>query len=43
VLGSILSGAIELRIGARFPMRDAADAHRALEKRATTGKVVLIP
>ncbi len=26
-----------------FPLADAADAHRALEDRATTGKVVLIP
>ncbi|MGW0251543.1 zinc-binding dehydrogenase [Nocardia goodfellowii] len=27
----------------RFPLADAADAHRALETRATMGKVVLIP
>ncbi|WPO69303.1 MULTISPECIES: zinc-binding dehydrogenase [unclassified Streptomyces] len=27
----------------RFPLRDAAAAHRALESRATIGKVVLIP
>jgi NADPH2:quinone reductase len=27
----------------RFPLRDAADAHLALESRATRGKVVLIP
>jgi NADPH2:quinone reductase len=27
----------------RFPLADAAGAHRALESRATTGKVVLIP
>lgn len=27
----------------RFPLRDAAAAHRALESRGTTGKVVLIP
>ena len=26
-----------------FPMRDAAGAHAALEARATTGKVVLVP
>jgi NADPH2:quinone reductase len=27
----------------RFPLADAAGAHRALVSRATTGKVVLIP
>jgi NADPH2:quinone reductase len=37
------SGAIPVRIGARFPLADAAEAHRALEGRATTGKVLLVP
>ena len=37
------SGAIPVRIGARFPLADAADAHRALESRATTGSTLLIP
>lgn len=37
------SGALDVRIGDRFPMPDAADAHRALEARKTTGKVLLIP
>jgi NADPH2:quinone reductase len=39
----IRSGAIPVRIGARFPLADAADAHRALESRATTGSTLLIP
>ncbi len=37
------AGDLDVRIGARFALRDAADAHRALEGRATTGKVLLIP
>jgi NADPH2:quinone reductase len=43
VLGSIAKGALDVRIGARFPLAQAADAHRALESRATTGKVLLVP
>lgn len=37
------SGAVTIRIGARFPLADAAQAHRALESRATTGSTLLIP
>jgi NADPH2:quinone reductase len=43
VLGAIGAGRLAVRIGARFPLADAAGAHRALEGRATTGKVVLSP
>lgn len=43
VFGSIAEGTLDVRIGARFPLADAADAHLALEGRATTGKVLLIP
>jgi len=39
----IEKGVIDIRIGARFPLRDAAEAHRAIESRATTGSTVLIP
>jgi NADPH:quinone reductase len=39
----IASGAIQVTIGARFPLSDAAEAHRAIESRATTGSTVLIP
>jgi NADPH2:quinone reductase len=34
---------LSVRIGATYPLAAAADAHRALEGRATTGKVLLRP
>ncbi|MDT7561264.1 MAG: NADPH:quinone reductase [Pseudonocardiales bacterium] len=34
---------VKVQIGARFPLRDAAEAHRAIESRATTGSTILIP
>ncbi len=37
----ILKGRLNVRIGARFPLAEAADAHAALEGRMTTGKVLL--
>jgi NADPH2:quinone reductase len=37
----IASGALDVRIGAEFPLERVADAHRALEGRTTTGKVLL--
>jgi NADPH2:quinone reductase len=43
VLSWIGDGRLRLRIGSEFPLRDAAEAHRALEGRLTTGKVLLIP
>jgi NADPH2:quinone reductase len=43
VLGWIQKGQLKLRIGATFPLADAAEAHRQLEGRRTTGKVLLIP
>ena len=39
----IESGAVEIMVGDRWPMSEAADAHRALEARATVGKVLLVP
>ena len=39
----VLSGKVRPLIGQRFALRDAADAHRALESRATTGSIVLQP
>ncbi len=39
----IASGELQVTIGQRFPLGQAADAHRALEGRTTTGKVLLLP
>jgi NADPH:quinone reductase len=39
----IARGELKVRIGATFPLSAAAEAHRALEGRATTGKVLLLP
>jgi len=43
VRGWIQKGELKLRIGATFPLAEAAKAHRDLEGRKTTGKVLLIP
>ena len=37
----VASGRVRIEIGQRFALRDAADAHRALEGRRTTGSTVL--
>ncbi len=39
----VKSGAVKIPIGARFALKDVADAHRALEGRGTTGSTILIP
>jgi NADPH2:quinone reductase len=39
----IESKALNVRIDREVPLRDAAEAHRALESRSTIGKVLLIP
>src|ERR1700704_953542 len=43
VLGWIKDGKIKLRIEHQFPLAQAAEAHKALEGRKTTGKILLIP
>ena len=37
------SGKVSVVINARFALKDAADAHRALESRGTTGSTVIVP
>ncbi len=39
----IAAGSLRVRIGATYPLAAAAEAHRALEGRRTTGKVLLLP
>ncbi|KGM01594.1 quinone oxidoreductase family protein [Cellulomonas cellasea] len=43
LLDAVASGTLDVRVGATFPLADAAAAHRALEGRTTTGKVLLVP
>ena len=43
VLDMVLSGEVKLRIEQTFPLGEAAEAHRQLESRKTTGKLLLIP
>lgn len=43
LFGWIQGGRLTVRIGHEFPLADAAEAHRQLEGRKTTGKVLLIP
>lgn len=39
----IREGTLDVRIDREFPLAEAAEAHRALEARQTTGKLLLIP
>jgi NADPH2:quinone reductase len=41
LLDWIAAGELSVRVGAEFPLAEVADAHRALEGRRTTGKVLL--
>jgi NADPH2:quinone reductase len=43
VYGAVQSGAITPLINQTFALKDAADAHRALEGRQTTGSTLLLP
>jgi len=38
----VLSGHVKIEIGQRFALRNAAEAHRALEGRLTTGSTILV-
>lgn len=43
VFDVLKKGAVKVEIAARFPLKDAAEAHAAVESRQTAGSVLLIP
>jgi NADPH2:quinone reductase len=43
VLSWVASGELKVRVGGEFPLAEAAEAHRQLEGRRSTGKLLLIP
>ena len=43
VFGWIAAGELEIRIAARLPLAEAAEAHRLLQGRTLAGKMLLIP
>ncbi|MEO6983580.1 MAG: quinone oxidoreductase [Edaphobacter sp.] len=43
VLNAVAADTLKLRIEHTYPLADAAQAHRDLESRRTTGKLILIP
>lgn len=43
VFDAIAAGELDVRIGQRYALADAAQAHRDLEGRRTTGKLILVP
>ena len=43
VLGWVKSGKLHVKIHGRYALKDAAEAHRDLQGRFTSGKLLLIP
>ena len=43
VLGAVADGELRIAIGGRYGLDQAADAHRDLEARRTTGKLLIVP
>jgi NADPH:quinone reductase len=43
VLNAVAAGALVLHVDRTYPLAEAAGAHRALESRQTTGKLLLVP
>ena len=43
VLAAVADGSLQVEIGGRYPLEEAAAAYEALESRSTTGKLILVP
>jgi NADPH2:quinone reductase len=43
LLARVAAGTLDVRVGARFPLSRAADAHRLIESGTSTGKILLLP
>ncbi len=43
VFAKLAEGKVRVAVGGRWPLAQAAEAHRALQSRATTGSLLLIP
>jgi NADPH2:quinone reductase len=43
LFAKVASGAVKAHIGERRPLREAAEAHRDIEARTTTGSTILVP
>ena len=43
VLNGVAAGTLKLRLEHTYPLVDAAQAHRDLEARKTSGKLLLLP
>ena len=43
VLGAVAAGRLAVRIGGRYPLDEAAQAHQDLAGGGTTGKLLLLP
>jgi NADPH2:quinone reductase len=43
LFAAVLAGVVSIRVNQTYPLADAAEAHRALEGRRTTGSTVLVP
>ena len=43
VLAAVADGTLDVRIGHRYPLAEAAAAHEDLQARRTTGKLLLLP
>ena len=40
---AVLSGQLQIRVGRKYPLAEAAQAHEDLQARRTTGKLLLVP